>query len=118
MTPTARTRLRAQCGSVAVELMGLLPLLLLAGMAALQLLLVGFTVTAAENAARNGSRVLATVGDPSEAALRSLPDHLADDASVTSGGERVTVTVEVPVLVPGLSTSALTVSRSAELPRG
>lgn len=109
-TPTER-------GSVAVELMGVMPLLLLAGLAALQLLLVGFTVTAAENSARSGSRVLSTFGDPDDAARRSLPGFLADDAEVVAQGEKVTVIVEVPVLVPGLSTSALTVSRAAELPR-
>jgi hypothetical protein len=99
-----------------VELVGLLPLLLLAGLAALQLLLVGFTVTAAENAARSGSRAVALGGDPRDVAIGSLPDHLARSAGVDARGELVRVTVEVPVLVPGLSTSHLTVSRSAELP--
>lgn len=109
-------RLRSEAGQTSVELLGLLPWFLLAGLAAWQILLAVSTASTTENAARSGSRALGRGGDGKAAALRSLPDETRRDAQVQVSGQRVTVTVDVPVLIPGIHLGAFTMTRSAELP--
>jgi hypothetical protein len=112
-------RLRASPrGSASTELLGILPFLLLAALAAWQILLVAFTVTSAENAARAGSRAATRGQDGEEAALEALSSWLRDDADASLSGTRATVRIEVPILLPGLSNRDISVSRSAELPSG
>jgi hypothetical protein len=108
----------SQRGSASIEIVSILPLLLLGALFVWQLLMLGYTVTAAENAARTGSRTASTSGDAEGAALRSLSSWLRDDADVDVAGTRTRVTIEVPILFPGLSSEDLTVSRSAEMPGG
>ena len=108
--------IRAERGSASVELLGVLPLLLLAALMAWQILLAAFSVTNAENAARSGSRTEGRGGDGKKAAVRSLAGALRHGAKVTIDGERATVRVRVPIVFPGLTSDALTVRRSAELP--
>ena len=111
---------RTQRGSASLEFLGALPLILLAALAGIQLLLTTTTVTAAQNAARAGSRAAglgATAPAAKGAALDALPSWLRGDARFTLQGTKATVVLEVPLVLPGLSTSALTVSRRAELPK-
>jgi TadE-like protein len=103
-------------GSASLEFTGLLPYLLLAALFAWQLLLATFTVTAAENAARTGSRAESLGRDGIEAAQDALPDWLRDDAFARAEGTLVRVTIEVPIVFPGLSVDDMTVSRTAEFP--
>jgi len=105
-------------GSASVELMGILPLLLLAGLTAWQILLAAMTVTSAENAARAASRAEGRDGGGAAVGRDSLPSWLRDRAQIQLSGTKATVVIEVPIIVPGLSTDALTVARSAELPEG
>ena len=105
-------------GSASTELLGFLPLLLIAMLAAWQLLLVAFTAVAAENAARTASRVEARGGQGEVAALRSLPSWLSDGATATMDGTKATVGVEVPIIFPGFTTDVIDVERTAELPSG
>jgi hypothetical protein len=156
LLPRCRRLSREERGSALIESIGLLPYLLLAALASWQMLLVAATVTAAEQAARVGSRVAAAGGDGTAAALEALPAYArAGPARVETGagtgaeaapcpeaapapapspgtggravdacralgagaeGGRVRVTVGTPVLVPGLSTDALTITRSADFP--
>lgn len=102
---------RAESGSAAVEFMGLVPLLILAALAAWQILLAATSATAAENAARAGSRA-----SSASAAREALPAWLADDASIGGGDDSMSVTIRVPILVPGLNTSALTITHDAAVP--
>ncbi|MPZ86782.1 MAG: pilus assembly protein [Nitriliruptorales bacterium] len=114
---SARRRLGEARGAASVEFLGILPYLLLAALLAWQLLLVAASVTAAENAARTGSRA-ATLGQDGEAAaVEALPTWLQPraDASAT-GGAQVTVRVRTPILVPQVTAEQLTVSRTAHLP--
>jgi len=106
---------RSQRGSASVELLGMLPLLLIAALAAWQLLLVACTVTATQDAARTGSRAAGLGGNGAAAAVGALPAWLRSGATA-SGGPRVDLRVRVPIVLPGLTNDALTVRRSAELP--
>jgi len=106
----------------------MLPYLLLATAFAWQLLLTSAVVTAAENAARAGSRVEALGQDGGAAALDALSPwmrgHARADVGPSGGcddgdgemGSRVTVCVDVPVLWPGLTLPDVTIARDAELP--
>jgi hypothetical protein len=105
-------------GSASVELLGILPLLLLAGLTAWQILLAAMTVTSAENAARAASRAEGRGDGGAEVGGEALPTWLRDQAEIQLSGTKATVVIEVPIIVPGLSIDALTVSRSAELPEG
>lgn len=108
-------RVRSERGSAAIELLGMLPLLLLAALAAWQLLMVAFVMTTAENAARVASRA-ASLGRPGEASARaSVRGWLHEDVSAAVDGTRVVVSIRVPLVFPGLP-SPVVVSRSAELP--
>jgi pilus assembly protein CpaE len=109
--------MRRDRGSAAVELVGMLPLLLLAAVLVWQALLVTSVTTAAEHAARNASRA-AAMGDAAQpAALAAMPAWLRDDARVQrSGPTAVTVEIGVPLVAPGVS-SPWRISRAAVLPR-
>lgn len=110
--------LRRQGGQASLELTGMLPWMLLAAMFVWQILIVAYTANSTANAARTGSRVASRGGEPRKAALIALPGVLAHGAKVTSRGDRTTVKVRVPIMLPGVSTGAWTVSKSAELPGG
>jgi hypothetical protein len=104
---------------VAIELLGVLPLLLLVALAGWQILLAAFTATSAQDAARTGSRAAGIGRDGSSAATDALSPWLRGRAHVTiahDNPQHVTVKIDVPILVPGLTTNALTVTRTAELP--
>jgi pilus assembly protein CpaE len=103
-------------GQVSVELLGMLPLLLIAALLVWQLLLAGYAVNSAENAARNASRAAALGQDGEDVAKDSLSFGLEKGAKIEVDGEKATVRVRVPIVAPGVSSSELTVERDAELP--
>lgn len=119
---------RAERGSSSVELLGFMPLLLIAALAGWQLLIAAATVTAAENAARTGSRVATRGGGASEAAIEALPEWLRDAAEAERGpgegcdddetgkGTRVAVCIKVPIVMPGITVDSVEIMRDAELP--
>jgi hypothetical protein len=110
-------RLRDERGQASAELMGMTFWLLLAALCVWQLMLAAWTVTQAENAARTASRVAARPdGDPEKAARNALSAPLRDGFHrFTLEGEKATVRLRIPIIVPGLETG-LPVSRSATLP--
>jgi TadE-like protein len=112
----AGRRLACQRGQASVELLGMLPLLLLGALLVWQLLLAGYTVSSAENAARNASRAEGLGRDGEEAARESLSFGLEKGARVEINGDRATVHVRIPIVAPGIDSDDLTVSRDAELP--
>lgn len=112
-----RRWLRDESGQASVELLGLLPYMLLAGLVVWQLLLAGWAVTSASNAARAASRVESRGGDGRKAGLDALNEVLRKDADSTITGERARVRVQIPILVPGLGADALSVQREAVFPR-
>ena len=103
-------------GAAALETLGLLGLLFTAALFALQLQLLASSAVAAVTAARTGWRVLCRGGDPTSAAIESLPRDLRPGARVSVRDGSIGVTVLVPLAVPGFDTEALRVTRSAEFP--
>src|SRR4051794_120137 len=106
-------RLRDESGQASVEFAGVLFWLLLAAFVVWQLLLVTWTVDQASNAARTASRVDARGGDPAKAGRNALSPNLRRHAVVTMRGERATVSVRIPIVVPGLGSDRVRASRSA-----
>ncbi len=102
-------------GQASVEFAGLLTLVLLCFLAALQLLLAGYCAVTEDSAARSAARAASRGGDPAGAAHGSMPDWLAGRTTVVMRGEEVVLTVRIPSLVPGLDLAPL--HRSATFPR-
>ncbi|MCX5392899.1 TadE/TadG family type IV pilus assembly protein [Streptomyces sp. NPDC006482] len=97
---------RGDSGQVAIEFLGMVPLILLTLALLWQVVLVGYTYTLAANAADEGARACAVDGDYSEAALRHLDGAWRGGTTVggcsPSGGmATLTVTVQVPAIAPG-----------------
>ncbi|MFI6642007.1 TadE family protein [Streptomyces sp. NPDC050504] len=106
-------------GSVALEYLGFLPVLLIIALAAIQLGIVAFTAQQAGTAARASARSAAQGGDFQSVGSESLSNWLQGNAEFLPerGGESVTVTarVKIPSLFPGLFDE--TVEKSATMPR-
>ena len=111
-----RRLLRDQRGQASVEFAGVLFWLLLAAFAVWQVLLITWSFNQASNAARTASRVDGRGGDAEKAGRAALSPGLRREAVIRMQGERATVRVRIPILVPGLDTDRLRATRSAELP--
>jgi hypothetical protein len=88
-------------GSVSLEFVGSIPIVLLCLLVAAQVAVGGYALWSAGLAARAGARAELTGHDPAGAARRALPPGLSADVSVDGGGS-VRVGVLLPRLVPGL----------------
>jgi hypothetical protein len=106
-------------GQASVELLAALPALALAAALALQLLLVGYTLTIADGAAEAGALAGAAGRDAREAARDALPAWARGRSKVSAADGRVRVEVRPPAPLPPLA-DALTVSSEAwsRPPRG
>ena len=112
--------MRGDRGQASTEFLGMLALLLLGAMVVWQLMLTGWAVESASNAARTGSRMVSRGAPTTEAergAVASLSSPLRRHARARAGGERTVVRVRVPVLIPGLTVEDLTVRKSATFPK-
>ncbi|MEU6165696.1 TadE/TadG family type IV pilus assembly protein [Streptomyces tanashiensis] len=95
-------------GQAAIEYLGFLPILLLVGLAGLQLGIAAYAAQQAGTAARAAARAASSddedAPDPETAADAAVSGWIADRSTVTSGGgdgEAVyTVTVTIPSVVP------------------
>jgi hypothetical protein len=98
-----RRRARDDRGVSMLEFAGFLPVLLLVGLAAIQLGLVGYAANQAGSGARAAARV-ASQGEAGEAAgYAAMSDWLDANVSAPEGGgdtTTATVTVQVPLLIP------------------
>lgn len=88
-------------GSVSLELVGALPVVLLTVLVAAQIVVAGAALWSAGVAARAGARAVLTGKEPRGAAERSLPGVLQGGLKV-SQEDGVRVGVRVPGLIPGL----------------
>ncbi|MFZ0039831.1 MAG: AAA family ATPase, partial [Solirubrobacteraceae bacterium] len=102
-----RARFAGESGQATVEFTGVLPLAIIVLLAIWQIVLVGTSFVFAGHAARVGARALA-VGSPVVAAAeKDLPAAWQHGATVSkgpdvNGSQTVSVSVPVPVLLPGL----------------
>ena len=104
-------------GQATVELVAALPVLLLAGLIALQLLATGYTLTLADGAAEAGALALAS-GRPAVSAARdALPGWAEDDLDVTVDGGRVSVRLRPPSPIPALAERLAVTSSAAARPK-
>ena len=113
-----RRRLADERGQASAELMGMMGWLLLVTLIVWQVALAAWTYTQVSNAARTASRVEGRGGDPKKAARNALSSPLQKNIEkIEIDGDRATVKVRMPLLIPGLlTTKELTATRSAELP--
>ncbi|MBT1189943.1 pilus assembly protein [Streptomyces sp. CJ_13] len=107
MPPRGRGRVRDR-GQVAIEFVGMLPLILLIVGAVWECVLIGYAFSLAGNAADEAARAGAVKGGVAcqEAAARHVGGAWQASALCGTSGDlyTVTVTLKVPVLVPGLNT--------------
>lgn len=89
-------RLSSERGQAAVELLGVLPVLLVLGLLALQLLAVGYASVLAGNAAEAGALAVVTGADPRSSTRAALPGWSRARARVEVGGARVSVRLRPP----------------------
>jgi pilus assembly protein CpaE len=95
-----KSRLRCERGQAAVEFVAVLPFVLLAGVVAWQLVLVGHVAWDVAGAARSGARAAVVGRNPGAAARSALPPPLRSGTRVASGvGGIVRVSVPVPLIV-------------------
>jgi hypothetical protein len=109
---------RGQAGQATVELLAAIPLLLLAGAIALQLLLAGYALTLADGAAEAGALALATGGPAKSAAEGSLPSWAEGRAEIAVRGGEVTVRLAPPSLLPEVGDRLTVTSSSFARPAG
>lgn len=93
--------MRHENGQATVELLGVVPAVLVAGLAAWQLVLVGHTAWLSAHAARAAARADLVGEDPAAAARSALPAGLEHGLEVRSEGDGSTrVGVAVPLVHP------------------
>lgn len=90
-------------GQASLELLGFLPLLLAAALAAGQLLAVGYSSVLAGNAAEAGALALAGGGDPRASAREAIPGWSRARARVSVEGGEVRVVLRPPALLRALA---------------
>jgi hypothetical protein len=84
-----------------VELVAAIPVLLVVTLVVAQLAVAGYALWSAGAAARAGARAGYVGGDAEGAARRSLPSPLRKSATIEDG-DRVSVRVRAPSLIPGI----------------
>ena len=99
-------------GQASVELLAALPALALAAALALQLLLVGYSLTIADGAAEAGALAGAAGRDARDAARDALPGWARGRSRVSAAEGRVRVELRPPAPLTALA-DALTVSSEA-----
>jgi len=109
-------RLREETGQASIEFAGVLVWMLLAALLVWQLMLVTWTFGQASNAARTASRADGRGGSGQKAGKAALSPGLREHAKIEMAGEKATVRVRIPIVIPGLDSDNLRASRSAELP--
>jgi hypothetical protein len=101
-----------EAGQATVEALAAIPLLLLAGAIALQLLATGYALSIADGAAEAGALALAAGRPAATAARKALPDWAEGEATVSVSRGEVSVRLPPPSFLPAVS-DTLVVSSSA-----
>lgn len=92
-------RVRNERGTVSIEVVVLVPLLVLIALLTLQLGAAMWTISQTQEAARQAARAQSLGDDPERAAEGALAGMLTVD-DITTDGETVSVTVEIPMIFP------------------
>ena len=103
-------------GQATVELVALLPLLLLAGLAGAMVLASQSADEQAGQAAHAGAIAVIQGGDPRQAAREALPASARRRATITVSGNRVTVRVRPRVPLPALEAPLTAEAEAAAAP--
>lgn len=104
-------------GQASVELVAGLPVLLLAGLIALQLLTAGYSLMLADGAAEAGALALAR-GEPAAPAVReALPGWAEDEVGIEVAGGEVTVRVRPPSPIGAVADRLAVTSSAAVRPK-
>lgn len=113
---SSRSRRLDDRGVSILEFAGFLPILLVIGMAAIQLGLVGYGINQAGSGARAAARVASQGGDGAAAGQAAVSGWLDPAVSAPEGADvtTATVTVTVPSVIPLFG--AVTVVRHATMP--
>ncbi|MFC7305213.1 TadE/TadG family type IV pilus assembly protein [Streptomyces monticola] len=110
--------MRDDRGSIILEFTGFLPILLVVGLAVIQLGLVGYSFSQAGSGARAAARAESLEPGTGAGAADAAMSDWYDPAVSVTGGDLVeaTVTVEIPALIPfvGLGDAARTVTMPAD----
>ncbi|WP_411120674.1 TadE/TadG family type IV pilus assembly protein [Streptomyces sp. x-19] len=123
-TPARSSRRARDRGSASLEFLGILPVLLVVALAAVQLGLAAYAVQQAGTAARAAARTASMdradqETDPQTAGLAAISGWLAEHAAIAVGGSgdsvSATATVQIPSIVPGADFGSA--RRSATMPR-
>lgn len=101
MPPRAENAAHGEKGTASVELVAVVPFLLLAALAVVQIALAGQALWSAGVAARAGARAAVVGEDPAAAARAALPSSMRRGAKVEDG-DGIEVRVEIPRLIPSL----------------
>ena len=96
-------RRRDDRGQAVIEVLALTPMLLVAALAAAQVLAAGVCGELAGHAAEAGAAAILQGSDPHTAARQALPGWSRDGLDVAVHGRRVTVRLTAPGLVPRLA---------------
>jgi hypothetical protein len=105
-------------GQATVEVLGGLPALLLAGLVALQLLAVGYSLTLVDGAAESAALALAAGRSPAPAARAALPGWARSRVGVATRGGSVSVELRPPSPIAALSRRLVVTSSAWARPKG
>lgn len=108
--------MRREEGQASIEFLGTVWWLMLVVVAIWQVSLAAWAHVESSNAARTASRVEARGGNPEKAARNAVPKALRRGMKVEMSGERATVRVRIPILVPGVSSRDFRATHAATLP--
>ncbi|OLZ70829.1 septum formation initiator [Streptomyces sp. IMTB 2501] len=102
-------------GQVAIEYLGFIPVLLIVGMAGIQIGAVAYAAEQAGTAARAGARAASLRQDPQQACAGAVSGALTVTCAETGGGDG-SVTVTARVRIPKIVWSFGDATRSATMP--
>lgn len=113
----ARRPGRGDRGQVAIEFVGTVPLILLLVAAVWECVLIGYAFSLAGNAADEAARAAAVGRSCQEAAAEHIGEAWGMEAVCVPSGDiyRSTVTLEIPVLYPGLNFGRITATGGAAM---
>jgi hypothetical protein len=108
--------IKEERGQATVEMLAAIPLLLISGAIALQLLLAGYALTLADGASEAGALALAAGRPAKSAAEESLPAWAEDGADIAVHGGEVTVRLAPPSLLAAVGDHLAVTSSSYARP--